>query len=355
MVITLLWKVNYTCAKKNLMEQLEHKHSLAVDMVGIQERAALFATRSIKAKSKLQALHACVQMIDLTTLEGSDTHGKVRQLCGKARNPFPQACAMDMDSEGASSERASSERASSERAPSVMVPSVMVPSVMVPPVAAVCVYPSLVAQARKYLENSSVAVASVATSFPSGQAPLSIKLQDVEYAVGAGAQEIDMVIHRGDFLSGEYNKVRDEIAATKEICGKDVHLKVILEVGELGTYDKIHLASHIAMDAGADFIKTSTGKIPSAASMPVTLVMLLAIRDHYERTGKKIGMKPAGGIRTAKQALHYLCMVKETLGPQWLSPSLFRFGASSLLNDLLKQIYKQKTGRYYYGKAFSSD
>ena len=212
----------------------------------------------------------------------------------------------------------------------------------------------MVPVAVEALKGTNVNVASVATSFPSGQLPIDLKVEEVKRAVEFGADEIDMVINRGAFLSGRYQTVFDEIVAVKEACGK-AHLKVILETGELGTYDRVQLASQLAMHAGADFIKTSTGKVAPAATMPVTLVMLKAISDFNRSTGRIIGMKPAGGIRTSKQAIHYLCMVKEELGPQWLTPELFRFGASSLLNDVLKQIYKQYTGRYYYDKIFSLD
>ena len=220
--------------------------------------------------------------------------------------------------------------------------------------AAICVYPNMVPIAAECLRDTSVELASVATAFPAGQLPLDIKVADVKRAVKFGATEIDMVIDRGAFHAGDYQKVFDEIVAVKAACGP-AHLKVILETGELKTYDKVRLASWLAMEAGADFIKTSTGKVSPAATMPVTLVMLQAIADYYEATGKKIGMKPAGGIKTAKQAIHYLCMVNETLGSKWLTPDLFRFGASSLLNDLLKQVFKQITGRYYYDDIFSLD
>ncbi len=297
-----------------------------VDTVGLNERAQFFTKRSIKNQSKLQALYEIVKMIDLTTLEGADTPQKVRQLCQKAKKPLPDYVLEELGPD---------------------FPKV-------PSTAAVCVYPTLVPVAKKELEDTGVNIASVATSFPSGQVPMDIKVQDVQRAVEFGATEIDMVINRGAFLSGDYQTVFDEIISVKKACGR-AHLKVILETGEIGNYDKIRLASDIAMYAGADFIKTSTGKIPSAASLPVTLVMLQAIKDFYTKTGVKIGMKPAGGIKTAKQAIHYLCMVNETLGPDWLTPDLFRFGASSLLNDVLKQILKQYSGRYYYDKVFSLD
>lgn len=299
-----------------------------IDQVGLEERASSFTKRSIKTQSKLDALYTVIRMIDLTTLEGSDTPGKVKQLCAKAISPVPAEIFEELSSYD-------------NFRP-------------LPSVAAVCVYPTMVPVAVKAVRGTGIQIASVATAFPSGQLPLDIKLADVKMAIDAGATEIDMVINRGAFLSGNYQAVFDEIVAVKEVCG-DTHLKVILETGELGTYDKVRLASYIAMMAGADFIKTSTGKVSPAATMPVTLVMLQAIADYYQQTGKIIGMKPAGGIRTAKQAIHYLCMVNETLGSQWLTPDLFRFGASSLLNDVLKQIYKQITGRYYYSKAFSMD
>ena len=224
----------------------------------------------------------------------------------------------------------------------------------IPSCAAICVYPNFVRIAKKALEGSSVQVASVATAFPSGQSPLDIKLEDVRRAVEFGADEIDMVIDRGAFLAGDLGKVFDEIAATKEACGQ-AHLKVILETGELATYDPIRVASDLAIAAGADFIKTSTGKVQPAATMPVTLLMLEAIRDHFYATGIKIGMKPAGGVRTAKQALHYLVLVKETLGDAWLTPSLFRFGASALLNDVLAQLEKERTGNYQASEDFSKE
>jgi deoxyribose-phosphate aldolase len=289
----------------------------SVDAVALEERAATLAKRSIKRESKLQALQLAVRMMDLTTLEGADTPGKVAALCSKAQRPDP----VDRS---------------------------------VPPVAAVCVYPSLVATARQRLGDSTVKVASVATSFPAGQAPLDVKLADVRAAVELGADEIDMVIDRGAFLSGRYAKVYDEVVRVKEVCG-DAHLKVILETGELGTYDNVRRASLLAMAAGADFIKTSTGKIQPAATLPVTLCMLEAIRDVHDETGRMIGMKPAGGIRQAKQAIHYLVVLHETLGPDWLTPDLFRFGASTLLNDVLMQIRKQKTNAYQSLDYFTLD
>lgn len=302
--------------------------SPSIDEVGANERANFFTKRSVKKKSKLEVLYLALQMVDLTTLEGSDTPGKVQQLCAKAIHPAPPMLFNEL-----------------AKYPGFKP---------LPSVAAVCVYPMYVPTAVQCLKGTNIQIASVATAFPAGQVPLKIKLQDVRAAVGDGATEIDMVINRGAFLSGDYQQVFDEIAATKEACGP-AHLKVILETGELGTLDKIRLASDLSMEAGADFIKTSTGKVQPAATLPVTLVMLQAIADFHQRTGKKIGMKPAGGIRTAKQAVHYLCMLYETLGSEWMTPHLFRFGASVLLNDLLKQIYKEYTGRYYYDKAFSLD
>ncbi|MEL7297331.1 MAG: deoxyribose-phosphate aldolase [Pseudomonadota bacterium] len=288
-----------------------------VDTVGIGERVARFCSRSIKADAKLQGLHLALSMIDLTTLEGADTPGKVRQLCTKATHLH-------------------------DRLPGL------------PTVAAVCVYPTMVALARKTLTQPDIAVAAVATAFPSGQSSLDIKIQDTRMAVEAGADEIDMVISRGAFLAGDYQRVYDEIAVIKETCG-DAHLKVILETGELGSLDNVRLASDIAIAAGADFIKTSTGKVQPAATMPVTLTMLMSIRDHYRATGKMVGMKPAGGISTAKLALQYLVMVNETLGAQWMTKQWFRFGASSLANDVLMQLAKQDTGRYQSADYFSRD
>ncbi len=290
---------------------------IPIDAVGIQERVARIRTRSIKKDSKLQALELALRMMDLTTLEGSDSEGKVRQLCNKAMHPYTE------------------------------LPDI-------PSVAAVCVYPNRVALAKSILKDSSISIASVATAFPSGMSSLQIKLDDVRYAVSEGADEIDMVISRGSFLSGQYAKVYDEIAQIKEAC-ESAHLKVILETGELGSLENVRMASDLAMKAGADFIKTSTGKIAPAATMPVVLVMLHAIRDYYYSTGVKIGMKPAGGIRSSKQAIQYLVMVKETLGNDWLDPSLFRFGASSLANDVLMQWVKEKTGRYQSLNYFSND
>ncbi len=288
-----------------------------VDAVAVEERAAALGKRSIKKAAKVAGLKLAVRMMDLTTLEGKDTAGKVEQLCQKAIRP--------LDSDGS-----------------------------IGPCAAICVYPNFVPVAKAALRGSGVNVASVATAFPSGQSPLSIKLDDTRRAVEMGADEIDMVIDRGAMLSGDYAKVFDEIAATKEASGS-AHLKVILETGELGSYDVVRRASEIAIAAGADFIKTSTGKIQPAATTPVTLVMLEAIRDHFYATGRRIGMKPAGGVRSAKQALHYLVMVKETLGDAWLTPDLFRFGASALLNDVLMQLEKERTGNYQAAEDFSKD
>jgi len=289
----------------------------AIDAVSLEARAGELAKRSIKRESKLYALALAVRMMDLTTLEGADTPGKVAALCSKAQRPDP------------------------------VDPSV-------PSVAAVCVYPNLVPTARARLAGSGVKVASVATAFPSGQAPLEVKLAEVVAAVEMGADEIDMVIDRGAFLSGRYAKVYDEIVRVREACG-EAHLKVILETGELGTYDNVRRASLLAMAAGADFIKTSTGKINPAATLPVTLCMLEAIRDVHDETGRMVGMKPAGGIRQAKQAIQYLCVLHETLGVDWLTPDLFRFGASTLLNDVLMQIRKQKTGVYQSPDSFTID
>jgi len=302
---------------------------MPIDQVGAEERASTFTKRSIKKSSKLAALYEIIRMIDLTTLEGADTAGRVRQLCAKAKHPIPPGVYEEL------------KRFENFRS--------------LPTVAAVCVYPNLVPIAKEALEGSGIHIASVATAFPSGQIPLKTKIEEVKTAVDFGADEIDMVINRGAFLSGNYQMVFDEIVAIREACENKAHLKVILETGELGTYDRIQIASHLAIMAGADFIKTSTGKVSPAATMPVTLVMLQVISDHYNSSGKIIGMKPAGGIRTVKQAIHYLCMVNEVLGPKWLTPDLFRFGASSLLTDVLKQIYKQITGHYYYDREFSID
>lgn len=288
-----------------------------IDQVGVIERTSRFQKRSIKKESKEQGLRMALSMIDLTTLEGRDTKGKVQQMCYKATH-----LADHLNN--------------------------------IPTVAAVCVYPNHVKTAKKALEGSKVKVASVATAFPSGNADLKLKLSDTKYAVRAGADEIDMVISRGEFLKGNYNLVFDEIAAVKEACGQ-ARLKVILETGELSTLDNVRIASDLAIAAGADFIKTSTGKIQPAASMPVVFVMLNAILDHYDKTGKMIGMKPAGGISNAKLALHYLVMVNETLGPKWLSNEWFRFGASSLANDILLQLGKIESGAYYSSDYISKD
>jgi len=287
-----------------------------VDQVMAEERAASFTKRSIKSAAKLAGLKIIASMMDLTTLEGKDTPGKVAYLCRKALQPAEA-------------------------------------KYEVPPCAAVCVYPNMVRYARRFLGgNSRVQVASVATGFPSGQYPLRTKLEETRRAVADGADEIDMVIARDAFLAGDHAKVFDEIAAVKDVCGP-AHLKVILETGELVTYDNVRLASRIAMEAGADFIKTSTGKVQPAATMPVTLVMLEAIRDYFFETGVRVGMKPAGGIRNSKQALAYLVMVRETLGEDWLTSSLFRFGASTLLNDVLMQIVKTVDGNYQSSDYFS--
>jgi deoxyribose-phosphate aldolase len=289
----------------------------SIDAVALEERAATLAKRSIKRESKQQALELAVRMMDLTTLEGADTPGKVAALCSKAVRPDP----VDRS---------------------------------VPSVAAVCVYPNLVATAKERLRGSGVKVASVATAFPSGQSPLDVKLQDVREAVELGADEIDMVIDRGAFLSGRYAKVYDEIVKVKEACG-EAHLKVILETGELGTYDNVRRASLLAMAAGADFVKTSTGKINPAATLPVALCMLEAVRDVYHETGRVVGFKPAGGIRASKQAIQHLVLVHETLGVDWLTPDRYRFGASSLLNDVLMQIRWLKTGNYQSLDYFTID
>ena len=287
-----------------------------VDQIMVEERAAAFTKRSIKTSAKLAGLKMAVSMMDLTTLEGKDTPGKVAYLCRKALQPLE-------------------------------------PRYGVPSCGAVCVYPNMVRYARRFLGGSSpVKVASVATGFPSGQMPLRSRLDETRRAVADGADEIDMVINRGAFLAGDHARVFDEIAAVKKTCGP-AHLKVILETGELVTYDNVRVASQIAMEAGADFIKTSTGKVNPAATMPVTLVMLEAIRDYFYATGIRIGMKPAGGIRNSKMALHYLVMVKETLGDDWLTPNLFRFGASTLVNDVLMQIVKTVDGNYQGPDYFS--
>jgi deoxyribose-phosphate aldolase len=285
--------------------------------VAVEERASSLAKRSIKKDAKVAGLRLAVRMMDLTTLEGKDTPGKVRAMCRKALLPWE-------------------------------------PDPSIGPCAAVCMYPNLVPTAKDALVGSSVRVASVATAFPSGQSALDVKLADVRRAVEFGADEIDMVIDRGAMLAGDHAKVFDEVSATKEACGS-AHLKVILETGELGSYDLVRKASEVAIAGGADFIKTSTGKVQPAATPAVTLVMLEAIRDYYCATGRRIGMKPAGGVRTAKQALHYLVLVKETLGDAWLTPQLFRFGASALLNDVLMQLVKERTGIYQASDDFSQD
>ena len=288
-----------------------------VDQVGAEARAAGLSTRSIKTTAKQTAIDLAISMIDLTTLEGQDTPGKVRALCSKAQRPDPSD-----------------------------------PSV--PAVAAVCVYPDLVATAKQALGTSGIKVASVATAFPSGRSSLAVKQQDTRDAVAAGADEVDMVIDRGAFLSGRYGAVYDEIVAVKEASG-DAHLKVILETGELATYDNVRRASWLAMLAGGDFIKTSTGKVSPAATLPVTLVMLEAVRDFRDATGRQVGVKPAGGIRTTKDAIRNLVLVNETAGEDWLDPDWFRIGASSLLNDLLMQRQKMTTGRYSGPDYFTLD
>ncbi|MDQ3866404.1 MAG: deoxyribose-phosphate aldolase [Actinomycetota bacterium] len=289
----------------------------SVDQVAVSERAETLAKRSVKRESKLFALELAVRMTDLTTLEGSDTPGKVAALASKAVRPDPGDLA-------------------------------------IPSVAALCVYPDLVPVARERLVGSDVGVASVATAFPSGRSLLDLKIEEARRAVELGADEVDMVIDRGALLSGDYAKVYEEVRRVKEAVG-DVRLKVILETGELGTYDNVRRASLLAIAGGADFIKTSTGKIQPAATLPVTLVMLEAVRDVHEETGRKVGVKPAGGIRHAKQAVQHLVVVNETLGPEWLTPDLFRFGASSLLNDVLLQLRKEKTGVYQNPDYFTLD
>jgi deoxyribose-phosphate aldolase len=301
-----------------------------VDAVMVDQRAASFTKRSIKESSKLAGLRLVLSMLDLTTLEGKDSPEKVRSLCRKAVRPYD----------------------------GVIDPPL-------PSAAAVCVYPALVRVAKESLRGSMVKVASVATGFPSGQYPLEVRLSDVRDAVESGADEIDMVINRGAFLAGRCDAVAEEIRQIKHACGDSAHLKIILETGELETYDNVRRASDLAIEAassvpgasplvdGEVFIKTSTGKVTPAATLPVTLIMLEAIRDHFDATGVRIGMKPAGGIRSAKTALHYLVMVKETLGDDWLTPELFRFGASTLANDVLRQILKQQTGHYMAMYDFS--
>jgi deoxyribose-phosphate aldolase len=289
----------------------------AVDQVGVEQRVDALKRRSIKRESKLWALDLAIRMMDLTTLEGRDTPGKVRALCAKGMHPSPGD-----------------------------------PSI--PSVAAICIYPALIADAKEALKGSSVRVASVATGFPSGQTFRSVKLEETRLAAEAGADEIDMVIDRGAFLAGDLRTVFEEIVEVRDAAG-DAHLKVILETGELGTFDNVRRASILAMAAGADFIKTSTGKVTPAATLPVTLVMLEAIRDFERATGRAVGMKPAGGIRTAKEAVAYLVVLYETLGPRWMTPERFRFGASSLLNDVLMQIEKERTGRYQNPDHFTLD
>jgi deoxyribose-phosphate aldolase len=289
----------------------------SIDAVALEERAATLARRSIKREAKLFALDLAVRMMDLTTLEGADTPGKVAALASKAIRPDPA-------------------------------------DLTVPSVAAIVIYPNLIATAVERTRGTSVKVASVATGFPSGQTTTQLKVAEAREVVELGADEVDMVIDRGAFLSGRYAKVYDEIVQVKEACG-DAHLKVILETGELGTYDNVRRASLLAMAAGADFIKTSTGKLPSSATLPVALCMLEAIRDVYDETGRRVGMKPAGGIRQAKQAVQYLVQLHETLGTEWLTPDLYRLGASTLLNDVLMQIRKEKTGRYQSPDYFTVD
>jgi deoxyribose-phosphate aldolase len=289
-----------------------------VDEVGVTERVNTLSTRSIKKNSKLSALELAIRMMDLTTLEGRDTPGKIAQMCSKAMRPDP------------------------------VDPTV-------PAVAAVCVYPAMVPFALQAVQGSSVKVASVATYFPSGQVETRLKLEETRKVVESGVHEVDMVIDRGSFLSGHYFKVFDEIRKVKEVCGETVKLKVILETGELGNLDEVRRASMLAMSAGADTIKTSTGKVQPAATLPVTLVMLESIRDFYMATGVQVGMKPAGGIRTSKEAIRFLVVLNETLGSAWMSPDWFRFGASTLLNDVLMQIRWLKTGRYQSADYFTKD
>ncbi|MDQ3875166.1 MAG: deoxyribose-phosphate aldolase [Actinomycetota bacterium] len=289
----------------------------SVDQVAVEERADALSRRSIKREAKVFALELAVRCMDLTTLEGADTPGKVTALATKAIRPDPA-------------------------------------DLGVPSVAALCVYPNLVATAAARTRETSVRVASVATAFPSGQSPTEIKVAEARTAVELGADEVDMVIDRGALLSGRYAKVYDEVVRVKDAVG-DAHLKVILETGELGTYDNVRRASLLAMAAGADFIKTSTGKVQPAATLPVALVMLEAIRDVHDETGRRVGFKAAGGIRQAKQAWQHLVLVNETLGPDWLTPDLFRLGASTLLNDVLMQLRKEKTGRYQSPDYFTVD
>jgi deoxyribose-phosphate aldolase len=290
---------------------------MTVDAVGLEERAAALATRSIKKNSKIEGLRLAISCMDLTTLEGKDTNARVAQLCRKAIVPDPA-------------------------------------DLTLPSVAAVCVYPALVPAAKRALTGSSVKVASVATAFPSGQTGLDVKLQEAREAVQARADEIDMVIDRGAFLSGRYREVGEEIAAVRDAT-RPALLKVILETGELVTYDNVRRASWLAMEAGADFIKTSTGKVQPAATLPVALAMLQAVRDYEQRQGRTIGVKVAGGVRTAKQALQYLVLVKETMGDDYLTPAFFRIGASSLLNDVLMQLRKEHSGTYQSEDYFTKD
>jgi deoxyribose-phosphate aldolase len=296
---------------------LDSINQVIVDKSGIDERVKRFTQRSIKADTKSNLLNLSLSMIDLTTLEGSDTAEKVQQLCYKAKH-------LDSSLDN------------------------------IPNVAAVCVYPNLVSIAKKELKESNIKVASVSTSFPSGQSSLKVKIADTIIALDSGADEIDMVISRGKFLKGEYNFVYDEIAQIKDLCGK-THLKVILETGEIGNLESVRIASDIAISAGADFIKTSTGKLSNSSNMPVVLVMMYAVRDYYIRTGKKIGIKPAGGISNSKQALQYLVMLNEVLGYEWMSKELFRFGASRLANDILMQLKKLDTNIYQSLNYFSND
>jgi deoxyribose-phosphate aldolase len=297
----------------------EFLHGLpGVDQVGAEARAAMLASRSIKTTAKRWALDTAISMIDLTTLEGQDTPGKVRAMCAKAKRPDPA-------------------------------------DPTAPQVAAVCVYPDLAHLAAAEVKGTGIHVASVATAFPSGRTSLDVKLADARYAIESGADEVDMVIDRGAFLAGDYQLVYDEIAAVREVVEGQAHLKVILETGELVTLDNVRRASWLAMLAGADFIKTSTGKVTPAATLPVTLVMLEAVRDFREAHGRQVGVKPAGGIRTAKDAIRYLVLVNETAGEDWLDPQWFRFGASSLLNDLLMQRTKTATGRYSGSDYFTLD
>jgi len=297
----------------------EFLHGLpGVDQVGAEARAAMLASRSIKTTAKQWALDMAISMIDLTTLEGQDTPGKVRAICAKAKRPDPA-------------------------------------DPTAPQVAAVCVYPDLAHLAAAEVKGTGIHVASVATAFPSGRTSLEVKLADAKYAIDAGADEVDMVIDRGAFLAGDYQLVYDEIAAVREVVETRAHLKVILETGELVTLDNVRRASWLAMLAGADFIKTSTGKVSPAATLPVTLVMLEAVRDFRATHGRQVGVKPAGGIRTAKDAIRYLVLVNETAGEDWLDPDWFRFGASSLLNDLLMQRTKLATGRYSGPDYFTLD